>query len=147
MEKGRSMASKVSMRSGVSDSSRVRELGEMSSTLAPIMSQMVMMSCRVLLVAFTLRSTSSRPIILSSGMVRTLMTSMSLFSCFSTCSTTLLPLSTMMVMREMVGSSVTPTARESMLKARRENSPVMRLSTPAWFSTRTEIVCFIFSLL
>ena len=75
------------------------------------------------------------------------MTSTSLFSCFSTCSTTLLPLSTMMVIREMVGSSVTPTARESMLKARRENSPVIRLSTPAWFSTSTEMVCFIFSLL
>ena len=59
------------------------------------------------------------------------MTSISLFSCFSTCSTTLLPLSTMMVMREMVGSSVTPTARDSMLKALREKRPVMRLRTPA----------------
>ena len=46
----------------------------------------------------------------------------------------------MMVMREMFLSSVTPTARLSMLKARREKSPVMRLSTPARFSTRTEMV-------
>ena len=71
------------------------------------------------------------------------MTSTSLFSCFSTCSTTLLPLSTMMVMRETVGSSVGPTASDSMLKARREKRPVIRFSTPAWFSTRAEMVCFI----
>ena len=70
------------------------------------------------------------------------MTSISLFSCFSTCSTTLLPLSTMMVMRETVGSSVTPTASDSMLNARRENRPVIRFRTPAWFSTSTEMVCF-----
>ena len=143
MEKGRIMDWKVSSRSGVSESSMVMELGEMSSTLAPMISQMVIMSWRVLLLAFTFKIISSRPMRLFSSRVRTLITSTSLLSCFSTCSTTLLPLSTMMVMREMVGSSVTPTARESMLKARRENSPVMRLSTPAWFSTRMEMVCFI----
>ena len=136
---------KVSSRSGVSDSSRVREVGEMSVTLAPMISQMVIISWRVLLLALTFRSISSRPMRAFSSRVRTLMTSISLLSCFSTCSTTLLPLSTMMVMREMVGSSVTPTARDSMLKARRENRPVIRFSAPAWFSTRTEMVCFMAS--
>ena len=36
MEKGRIMDWKVSRRSGVSDNSRVRDVGEMSATLAPM---------------------------------------------------------------------------------------------------------------
>ena len=61
MEKGRIMDWKVSSLSGVSDNSMVKEVGEMSSTLAPMISQMVMMSLRVLLLAFTFRIISSRP--------------------------------------------------------------------------------------
>ena len=61
MEKGRIMDWKVSSLSGVSDNSMVKEVGEMSSTLAPMISQMVMMSFRVLLLAFTFRIISSRP--------------------------------------------------------------------------------------
>ena len=48
-----------------------------------------------------------------------------------------------MVMREMVGSSVTPTARESILKPRRENRPDTLDRTPGWFSTSTDMVYFI----
>ena len=48
-------------------------------------------------------------------------------------------------MRESVGSSVTPTASESMLNPRRANSDDTRVSTPGLFSTRTESVCFIYS--
>jgi len=52
-----------------------------------------------------------------------------------------------MVMREIVGSFVTPTARLSMLKPRLAKSPEMRDKTPAWFSTRMDMVYFIESLL
>ena len=62
---------------------------------------------------------------------------------FSHFPTTLFPLSTMMVIRDRDGSSVTPTARESMLKARREKRLATRFKTPARFSTRTDMVCFI----
>src|SRR5213082_1975976 len=46
-----------------------------------------------------------------------------------------------MVMRDMLGSSVGPTLRVSMLKPRPLNMPAMRVSTPNLFSTSTEIVC------
>jgi hypothetical protein len=43
---------------------------------------------------------------------------------------------------EMPGRSVGPTASESMLKPRRANIDVMRVSAPGLSSTWTEIVCF-----
>src|SRR3954453_23090289 len=46
-----------------------------------------------------------------------------------------------MVIREMSGCSVGPTASESMLNPRRENRAAMRASTPGLFSTRTERGC------
>ena len=45
------------------------------------------------------------------------------------------------VIREIFGFSVGPTANESMLYARRENNPATRARTPGEFSTRTERVC------
>src|SRR5699024_3664455 len=48
-----------------------------------------------------------------------------------------------MVMREILGSSVTPTAKLSMLKPRRENSPATFERTTGWCSTRTASVYFI----
>jgi len=44
------------------------------------------------------------------------------------------------VMREISGRSVGPTASESMLNPRRENSAATRASTPGLFSTSTESV-------
>src|SRR4051812_34057674 len=46
-----------------------------------------------------------------------------------------------MVMRETPRSSVLLTARDSMLKPRREKSPATRASTPGRFSTSAVIVC------
>src|SRR5204862_6636329 len=47
---------------------------------------------------------------------------------------------TTMVIRETEGSSVSPTARLSMLNPRAANRVEMRASTPNLFSTMTEIV-------
>src|SRR5687768_9870903 len=65
-----------------------------------------------------------------------LMTFTSLFSCFVTCSSGSSSTSTTTVMRDSPGISVTPTARDSMLKPRRANSPATRVSRPGLFSTR-----------
>src|SRR5262249_26388659 len=46
------------------------------------------------------------------------------------------------VMRDTVGSSVSPTDKLSMLYPRAENNPATRDSTPNLFSTITAIVCF-----
>src|SRR5665811_11216 len=51
--------------------------------------------------------------------------------------------STDMVMRDILGSCVSPTARPSILNPRRANNPDIRVSTPGLFSTRTDRVCFI----
>ena len=60
--------------------------------------------------------TSSSSAVTASGpKERTLMTGMTLFSCFSTCSRMWSSPWPTMVMRDMVGSSVVPTARLSML--------------------------------
>src|SRR5680860_1674795 len=48
-----------------------------------------------------------------------------------------------MVMRDILGSCVSPTARPSILNPRRANNPDIRVSTPGLFSTRTDRVCFI----
>ena len=48
---------------------------------------------------------------------------------------------TTIVIREISGCSVGPTASESMLKPRRLNSPAIRARTPGLFSTRTDRVC------
>src|ERR1035437_3650516 len=82
-------------------------------------------------------------------MSTTLMTSMSLLSCLSICSSTPSSPRATMVMRDMLSSSVSPTARLMMLKARPEKRPATRASTPGWFSTVTAIifVCSIVLLL
>ena len=68
----------------------------------------------------------------------TLITSTSLFSCLVICSMISSEPLVTMVMRETVSSSVGATVRDSMLKARAENSPEMRDSAPASFSTTRE---------
>src|SRR5680860_160235 len=96
---------------------------------------------RVSASAFTLTSSSSRSMESWSSSSTILITSTSLFSCLVTCSSGESSTLTTMVIRETSGCSVGPTARESMLKPRRLNSPAMRASTPGLFSTRTESVC------
>src|ERR1700730_12702837 len=67
----------------------------------------------------------------------------SLFSCFVTCSSGCSSQLTTIVMREISSCSVGPTARESMLKLRRANSPAILTRTPGLFSTSTDKVCLV----
>src|SRR6266487_4208056 len=64
----------------------------------------------------------------------------SLFSCLVTCSSGFSAQLTTIVIREISACSVGPTARASMLKPRRANSPAIRTSTPGLFSTSTDSV-------
>src|SRR5271156_5730156 len=70
-----------------------------------------------------------------------LMTLMSLLSCLVICSSGVLSAETTMVIRDMSFCSVAPTASDSMLNPRRENSAATRASTPGLSSTNTERVC------
>src|SRR5271165_6593041 len=66
-------------------------------------------------------------------------TLISLVTCSSGCSSQL----TAIVIREISSCSVGPTARESMLKLRRANSPAILTRTPGLFSTSTDRVCLV----
>src|SRR6478735_3155573 len=70
-----------------------------------------------------------------------LMTLMSLLSCLVTCSSGSSSTSTTTVMRDSPGTSVTPTASDSMLNPRRANSPATRVSSPGLSSTRRLSTC------
>src|SRR5512139_2743081 len=70
----------------------------------------------------------------------TLMTSMSLLSCFVICSITQSSPEVTIVMIEIWGSMVSPTERLSMLYPLPLKSPATLERTPNLFSTRTEIV-------
>src|SRR5690349_4467280 len=105
------------------------------------MSTMFMTSPRVFSSAATLMSASSRSTCWVSVKSVSLMTQMSLFSCFSICSSTWSSPRVTSVRRDTVGSSVSATHRLSMLKPRPLNSPATRDSTPNSFSTRTEMMC------
>jgi len=67
---------------------------------------------------------------------------MSLCSCLVTCSTGWSCSSTVMVMRETAGFSVSATTRLSMFETPPGEQPRTRVRTPGLFSTRTERVCF-----
>ncbi len=108
-----------------------------STTRALKTSAMRMISSRWVASAFTLISRSSRSIAMSGCTLRTSITSISLSSCLTTCSTEWRVQSTRMVITERSARSVGPTARLSMLKPRRENRPETRDSTPGLFSTST----------
>src|SRR3712207_4608790 len=69
--------------------------------------------------------------------------STSLLSCLVTCSSGELATLTRIVIRDTSGCSVGPTARLSMLKPRRLNSPAILARTPGLFSTRTDRVCLL----
>ena len=83
---------------------------------------------------------SSRCTAWAGGSSTILSTLISLFSCLVTCSSGSPSTATTIVIRETSGFSVGPTAREWMLKPRRENSEDTRASTPGLFSTSTDSV-------
>mgnify|MGYP001514689470 CR=1 FL=1 len=68
------------------------------------------------------------------------MTSSFLFSCFSICSKVRSSPELTMVMQDTAWSSVSPTARLSILKHLRENRPATLHRTPERFSTSTEYI-------
>src|ERR1700753_3775688 len=90
--------------------------------------------------ARTLISASSRATELSSSCSMILMTLISLLSCLVICSSGVSSAETTMVIRDMSFCSVAPTASDSMLKPRRENSAATRASTPGLSSTSTDNV-------
>src|SRR5690625_901138 len=100
---------------------------------------------RVSGVVRTFTNNSSRCTDWSGSSSTILSTLTSLFSCLVTCSRGESSTSTTTVMRETPTTSVGPTASDSMLKARRENSVEIRASTPGLSSTRTERVCLLIS--
>src|SRR5262249_34814086 len=91
--------------------------------------------------ARTLISTNSRATELSSSCSTILMTLISLLSCLVICSSGVSSAETTIVIRDMSFCSVAPTASDSMLKPRRENSAATRASTPGLSSTSTDSVC------
>src|SRR3954449_9042311 len=138
---GSSTRSSAASLSTLPVASTVTASGETSTTLARN-SCTVSSTCeRVCRSARTLTSISSRCTDACGSSSTTLITSTSLFSCLVTCSSGRSSTSTTTVIREMSSCSVGPTARESMLKPRRENSPAMRARTPGLSSTRTDRVC------
>ena len=70
------------------------------------------------------------------------MTSTERLSCFLICSNVLSSPYRLMVMRETVGSSVSPTVRLNKLYDLPENSPEIFASTPTSFSTYRETHLF-----
>ena len=66
---------------------------------------------------------------------------MSLLSCLVTCSSGAPSTLTTIVIRETWGTSVGPTASDSMLNPRLENKMATRASTPGVSSTNTDNVC------
>src|SRR5262245_42848415 len=104
------------------------------------MSTMLASSPRVFSSTCTLMSTSSRSTCSVSVKSPTLITQMSLFSCFSICSRTWSSPRVTSVMRDTVGSRVSATERLSMLKPRPLNSPATRARTPNSFSTRIKMM-------
>src|SRR3989440_7400043 len=138
---GRSSSTSASSLPSSPVASSTNETCVTSTTLARKMSAVRRISSRCCGSAFTRMSISSRSTWLSSVRSLTLMTSINLWSCFVTCSMTNSSPLTTSVIRDTVGSRVSPTDRLSMLYPRAENSPATRESTPNLFSTSTEIVC------
>src|SRR6266568_6646347 len=93
--------------------------------------------------ALTLIRMSSRCTVEPGSSSTIFSTLISLFSCLVTCSSGCSSQLTTIVMREISSCSVGPTARESMLKLRRANSPAIRTRTPGLFSTSTDSVCLL----
>src|SRR5919107_2003556 len=138
---GSSTRSSAASLSTLPVASIVTASGDTSTTLARNSWTVSSTAERVWTSARTLISISSRCTDAWGSSSTTLITSISLFSCLVTCSRGSSSTSTTTVIREMSECSVGPTARESMLKPRRENRPAMRARTPGLSSTRTDRVC------
>src|ERR1700761_1555755 len=97
--------------------------------------------------ARTLISSSSRWTACPCSSSTILSTLISLLSCLVTCSSGCSSQFTTIVIREISSCSVGPTASESMLNPRRENSPEILTRTPGLFSTSTDSVCLLIVVL
>src|SRR5690606_22290539 len=146
MPNGSRSRSNASSLSAVPVASIVSVSGDTSTTRARN-SRTVSSTCdRTGRSARTLTSSSSRCTATSGSSSTTLSTLTSLLSCLVTCSSGRSAALTTMVIREIPRCSVSPTASESMLKPRRENSPATRASTPGLFSTSTDSVCLLIAV-
>src|SRR5213594_791951 len=111
----------------------------------PVTSSVIVLSVRSITLArktLAISMISSRvpgvPLTLISDVARS--TSTSLRSCLANCSVRSGAVSTTIVIREMLGSSVGPTDRLWMFTPRLRISPATRTSTPGAFCTSTEMV-------
>src|SRR5215211_106416 len=138
---GRTMRSNASTCSCEPVTSIVSVRRETSTMVASKISANCMISARFSTAAETRKRAISRAIVPSGSMSRILITFTSLWSCLVTWSIGWTAPSSVSVMRETSGSSVGPTARVSMLKPRRLNSPATRARTPGLFSTVSERMC------
>src|SRR6185437_6864697 len=116
--------------SSATSTTRARNSSTVSSTL-----DLPSLSAR------TLISMSSRCTACDGSSSTILSTLISLLSCLVTCSSGCSSQFTTIVIREISSCSVGPTASDSMLNPRLENSPAILTRTPGLFSTRTERVC------
>ena len=138
---GRTIRSKASILSAEPVTSIVIVRRATSTILARKISANWMISARFSTAAETLNIAISRATVSSGSMSRIFSTLTSLCSCLVTWSIGWTAPSRVSVTREMLGSSVGPTASVSMLKPRREKRPAMRASTPGLFSTWIERMC------
>ena len=97
-----------------------------------------MRCCGLALTLMSIRSRSTKSSLLMSW---TLTTVTILSSCLRTCSSSASSPWTTKVMRDRFASSVSPTARLSMLKPREASMPEMWASTPGWFCTSADNTC------
>ena len=102
-----------------------------------------LMALRVVSVALTLTSSSSRNRLLPSSRQNTVFVSSSLKVWLNIWSITCASPRTEMVIREISGSFVADTVRESMLKPRLANKLETRASTPEWLYTNTDNTLFV----
>src|ERR1700677_1254151 len=123
--------------------SMVSDSGDTSITLARNRFTASITWLRVPASARTLISANSRDTDLSSSCSMILMTLMRLLSCLVICSSGVSSAETTMVIRAMSFCSVAPTASDSMLNPRRENSAATRASTPGLSSTSTDKGCVV----
>src|SRR5690606_29766116 len=133
--------SNASILSAVPVASMVRVSGDTSTTRARNRFTVSRTWVRMDRSARTLTSSSSRCTDSAGSSSTIFKTLTSLLSCLVTCSSGESATFTTIVIREISLCSVSPTANESMLNPRRENSPATRASTPGLFSTSTDNVC------
>ncbi len=125
--------------------SPVTSITSVSALISMIFARNIPAICRISALvpisAATLISASPRSTDSDGGRSDTEITSISLESWLITCASTRSSPSTTIVIRDISGFSVMPTARLSILYPRLLKSPETRASTPGLFSTSTASVC------